>query len=766
MKKILKSGLSFLKKDDDIFLLPSLGKGYKLNTDKSNDTWEELKLINKYHISKDFQVYNDLKHNKLVFELTDDEYEKYKLYSRNIQGLSSIKSDNPFTDFKNICNSKILIIGLGTVGSPLVEQFEKYGFTDISIVDGDIVEQHNITAQLSYKMSDIGKQKTEVISQKFKCIEKVYADYITDKNMNNILEEVRPQFVFCCADDSTNVLQNNLIKKTGQFPYTLFLTGYNLSKIFFHVVNDKTKDIFLNFYSSNLQFDDFITHNTGTIYKGFLTSSLLFEIFISIINGGGYDNFTFDLEHMYLRKDSIKTLNLTEFEFGTDFLDIFPELIFDIRNNKKVLFNCYYYSYLKSLIDTTDKRYQSITKFLDNEIKCLYNSNRSIDIFPNDYWIRKKQFENVRGKIYSQFGKFGLIDAYRHSLDNKHELDCIYKNFEGDVNKYIIPLYIPLVNIRKEKLNDQIIEYLEENFGFDFISEIYFALRDSVIYPEQLSSVDFLKLEYNTAEDYNFTNAINKIKDSINDENLSIFIDSYLKCGYIDYLPRENKTYKNVTVYNPYNKTSKIIMSFRNKITDVPILAHELVHAYFFELLKDRLSPKNFFKIQKDFWEVLAKVGELLVLQSMKQINYFYRRSHYQLNFCFLDYKIITSEEKSIQFDDILHLKDEITSFQGLDPKKLIYTNLNFINYELLYSDKMSSYQEVYADILAIAIFNLLQSNHIKWDDLIEVIKNLRCFTLTELTLTLKLDTKKLIETYTEKISHFLSHNLLEGYCK
>ena len=207
-------------------------------------------------------------------------------------------------------------------------------------------------------------------------------------------------------------------------------------------------------------------------------------------------------------------------------------------------------------------------------------------------------------------------------------------------------------------------------------------------------------------------------------------------------------------------------MSFRNKINDVPVLAHELVHAYFFELLKDRLSPKNFFKIQKDFWEVLAKVGELLVLQSMKQINYFYRRSHYQLNFCFLDYKIITSEEKSIQFDDILHLKDEITSFQGLDPKKLIYTNLNFINYELLYSDKMSSYQEVYADILAIAIFNLLQSNHIKWDDLIEVIKNLRCFTLTELTLTLKLDTKKLIETYTEKISHFLSHNLLEGYCK
>lgn len=56
----------------------------------------------------------------------------------------------------------------------------------------------------------------------------------------------------------------------------------------------------------------------------------------------------------------------------------------------------------------------------------------------------------MRGKIYSQFGKFGLIDAYRHSLDNKHELDCIYKNFEGDVNKYIIPLYIPLVNIRKE----------------------------------------------------------------------------------------------------------------------------------------------------------------------------------------------------------------------------------------------------------------------------------------------------------------------------
>lgn len=124
-----------------------------------------------------------------------------------------------------------------------------------------------------------------------------------------------------------------------------------------------------------------------------MTSSLLFEIFISIINGGGYDNFTFDLEHMYLRKDSIKTLNLTEFEFGTDFLDIFPELIFDIRNNKKVLFNCYYYSYLKSLIDTTDKRYQSITKFLDNEIKCLYNSNRSIDIFPNDYWIRKNSLK-------------------------------------------------------------------------------------------------------------------------------------------------------------------------------------------------------------------------------------------------------------------------------------------------------------------------------------------------------------------------------------
>lgn len=65
-------------------------------------------------------------------------------------------------NFNKIKNTKILLVGVGGVGSFAFECLIRSGFQDITIIDKDIVEESNINRQLVANLNTIGQSKVDV----------------------------------------------------------------------------------------------------------------------------------------------------------------------------------------------------------------------------------------------------------------------------------------------------------------------------------------------------------------------------------------------------------------------------------------------------------------------------------------------------------------------------------------------------------------------------------------------------------------------------
>ena len=104
----------------------------------------------------------------------------------------------------DILNKRILILGLGGIGSIVVQLLARAGFKKFIIVDNDKVEKSNLIRQLSYDLSDIGKLKIDVIDEKLSMISedidiKKINKFISDEN--DITDEVKMvDFVICTID--------------------------------------------------------------------------------------------------------------------------------------------------------------------------------------------------------------------------------------------------------------------------------------------------------------------------------------------------------------------------------------------------------------------------------------------------------------------------------------------------------------------------------------------------------------------------------------
>lgn len=69
---------------------------------------------------------------------------------------------------EKIKNAKVLITGIGGLGSPIAQTLCASGVGNICLMDGDIVEFSNLSRQPLYSPNDIGQKKTIVSSKKLK----------------------------------------------------------------------------------------------------------------------------------------------------------------------------------------------------------------------------------------------------------------------------------------------------------------------------------------------------------------------------------------------------------------------------------------------------------------------------------------------------------------------------------------------------------------------------------------------------------------------
>ena len=113
--------------------------------------------------------------------------------------------------FENLQKKKILVVGLGGVGSYVVESLVRSGILNMVIVDPDTVDITNINRQLIALHSTIGKKKVDVIFSRIKdinpnCQVKKYDIFLNRDNQDFLLEEKYDYVIDCCDTMDTKKL--------------------------------------------------------------------------------------------------------------------------------------------------------------------------------------------------------------------------------------------------------------------------------------------------------------------------------------------------------------------------------------------------------------------------------------------------------------------------------------------------------------------------------------------------------------------------------
>ena len=71
---------------------------------------------------------------------------------------------------KKLLNSRVLIIGVGGLGCPLLTYLAASGVGTIGIVDHDKVELSNLSRQTLFSSNDLGKYKVDKAKKKNCCL--------------------------------------------------------------------------------------------------------------------------------------------------------------------------------------------------------------------------------------------------------------------------------------------------------------------------------------------------------------------------------------------------------------------------------------------------------------------------------------------------------------------------------------------------------------------------------------------------------------------
>lgn len=105
---------------------------------------------------------------------------------------------------EKIHNSKVLIIGLGGLASPVIRYLASSGVNNFTLIDDDIIELDNLPRQNNYDLNDIDKAKIDVsakIIKKLNYKANIISHYMR-ANKENLAEIINNHNIIIDATDS------------------------------------------------------------------------------------------------------------------------------------------------------------------------------------------------------------------------------------------------------------------------------------------------------------------------------------------------------------------------------------------------------------------------------------------------------------------------------------------------------------------------------------------------------------------------------------
>ena len=135
----------------------------------------------------------------------------FKKYEKQI-----ILKEIGFSGQKKIKNAKVLIVGMGGLGCPLLIYLANIGIQNIGIIDHDKIELTNLNRQILFSEQDIGKSKVIQAYKKIRQIDKKIKIKIFEKKLEkkNITKVFKKFDIICDGTDNfeTRLLINDYSK--------------------------------------------------------------------------------------------------------------------------------------------------------------------------------------------------------------------------------------------------------------------------------------------------------------------------------------------------------------------------------------------------------------------------------------------------------------------------------------------------------------------------------------------------------------------------
>ena len=162
---------------------------------------------------------------------------------------------------KKILSSKILIVGVGGLGCPAVENLVRAGIGTIGLIDDDIVNLSNIHRQSLFNSKDIKKSKVSVAAIKLKEINpltkiKTYNSRLDENNIEKIIKDY--ELIIDGSDNfKTKFLINDYCIKFKKKLVTGAISKFDGHIFTFDFKDEKTASL-KNFYQEKEVTDDIL----------------------------------------------------------------------------------------------------------------------------------------------------------------------------------------------------------------------------------------------------------------------------------------------------------------------------------------------------------------------------------------------------------------------------------------------------------------------------------------------------------------------------
>ena len=91
---------------------------------------------------------------------------------------------------RKIFKAKVLIVGVGGLGCPIILYLANSGVGNLGIIDDDKIDLSNLNRQILFTRNDIGKFKVDVAKKKIKEIDKKINVKIFKKKLINLILKI------------------------------------------------------------------------------------------------------------------------------------------------------------------------------------------------------------------------------------------------------------------------------------------------------------------------------------------------------------------------------------------------------------------------------------------------------------------------------------------------------------------------------------------------------------------------------------------------